>query len=148
MPQLIYLASPYTHKDVSVVESRVTAACKYASYLINCKSKFVFSPVIHCHPISKVGALPGVWEYWEKYDTKMIEVCDLMHVLCLEGWNCSVGVQAEIRIAKKLRRHIEYIVQEISQTSTSSIQIRDAHKAPSAVYGNATGENACDCAAV
>ena len=52
--------------------------------------------------------LPSNWEYWEKYSIELLSKCDVMAVVCLPGWETSVGVTAEIAEAKKLNKRIFY----------------------------------------
>jgi hypothetical protein len=77
---MIYLASPYSHP--------------YA--------------MIHGHPLV-VHGLPTDWSYWEAFDRGHIERCDSLVVLTLEGWQKSVGVAAEIEIARELGRPVWYL---------------------------------------
>ncbi len=71
--------------------------------------KHVFSPISHTHPIAEETSLPLGWDYWEQYDRRFIEMCDEMYILMLDGWEDSIGVQAEIKIAKELGKKITYI---------------------------------------
>ena len=44
----------------------------------------------------------GDWEFWKRVDTDFLERCDQLVVLCLPGWDKSVGVEAEVSIARGL----------------------------------------------
>jgi nucleoside 2-deoxyribosyltransferase len=101
---MIYLASPYSHPDPDVREQRYRAACRAAAELIQA-GHIVFSPVIHSHPLTEFG-LPTGWEFWQRLDLALLERCDELVVLKLEGWEESVGVQAEIRTALELRKPV------------------------------------------
>ena len=105
--KLIYMASPYTHKDKDVVEHRFDEVCRVTAGLMK-EGYFIFSPIAHTHPLTKYG-VPGYWEYWADYDRKCIIACDALGVLMLEGWKESVGVQAEIKIALELGKPIYYL---------------------------------------
>ena len=104
--ELIYMASPYTHEDKKVVEHRFEEVCKVTAQLMK-EGLFIFSPIAHTHPLVKYD-IPGYWEYWADYDRKFLTACDVLCVLMLDGWKESVGVQAEIKIAEELGRHIYY----------------------------------------
>ena len=104
---MIYLASPYSDPDPLVRHRRWTAACKAAATLMR-DGEHVFSPIAHTHPIAAWG-LPGKWEYWSAYDRWFIERCDSVYVLKLDGWEQSVGIQAELDIAKQLGKPIRYL---------------------------------------
>ena len=68
----------------------------------------VFSPIAHTHPIAAYG-LPGDWSFWQAYDRAMLECCNELAVLQLDGWSESIGVQAEIAIAKELNLSVRFI---------------------------------------
>ena len=107
MMSSIYLASPYTHADKQIQEQRFQAACQQAASMMK-TGKLVFSAIAHTHPIAAYG-LPGDWSFWQAYDLAMIRCCDELAVLQLDGWEESVGVQAEIAIAKKLSLPVSFI---------------------------------------
>ena len=104
----VYLAVPYTHKNPRVLTRRFNLVNKAAAKLIN-QGYYVFSPISMNHPIKLADDLPCLWEFWAAYDTAYLEVCNKMFVLKLPGWDKSVGVTAEIEIAKKLKIPIEYL---------------------------------------
>ena len=106
--KLVYLASPYTSEFESVKEMRFEQACEAAARLMN-SGYHVFSPIAHCHPIAKAGLLPTDWPFWMDYDKRMIDACDKLVVLCIDGWQESQGVQAEIDIAKRLGKDVDYV---------------------------------------
>lgn len=97
----IYLATPYSDSDPAVRQRRFEAVNKLAAKLM-AGGFMVFSPISHTHPIAVVGDLPTGWDYWERYDRKILAICDEVIVFCQDGWQESVGVQAEIKIAEEL----------------------------------------------
>ena len=105
---MIYLASPYSDPDPSIMEYRYKAALHATGRMMQ-SGLHVFSPIVHCHPIIKVFNLSGDWAYWGKYDTELLKMCTELRVLKLPGWKKSKGVQAEIKIAKKLGLKISFI---------------------------------------
>lgn len=107
--KLIYLAAPYSHKDPEVVEARVAHIAKAAARLLLDTGHNVFSPISHSHLIHVLAGLAGDWEFWCKIDTDWLERCDEVVVLTLPGWRESVGVTAEIKIAKGLGLPIRYL---------------------------------------
>jgi hypothetical protein len=68
----------------------------------------VSSPITHSHPMERFG-LDGSWEWWKNIDTEYLHLSQRVIVLCIDGWRESVGVQAEIRIAKDLGLEIQYM---------------------------------------
>lgn len=107
-PVLIYLASPYSSADPKVRAHRFLAVCRKAAELMQ-QGHYIFAAVAHSHPIAEAGDLPKGWDFWGTYARIMIERCDELYVLMLDGWAESVGVTAEIGIAKELQKPIRYI---------------------------------------
>lgn len=108
---MIYLATPYNHTDPAIRVARFDAVNKVAAELMR-DGLHVFSPISHSHPIALVGDLPKGWEYWAVYDRTMLGICDALVVLMLDGWMESIGVNAEIAIAKEMGLPITYMVPE------------------------------------
>lgn len=96
--ELVYLAAPYSHPDPAVREARFREINRAAGELM-AAGTLVYSPISHTHPILEVCGLP---KGWEAYDRAMLSRCSRVIVLQLEGWEASVGVAAEIRIAEEL----------------------------------------------
>lgn len=105
---IAYLAVPYQHVDKAVMIERFNAVNRVAARLM-LEGQYIFSPISHTHPIAESGELPRGWDYWQGYDRAMLSCCTSLIVLCLPGWEQSVGVQAEIAIAKELGLAIEYL---------------------------------------
>ena len=77
---MIYLASPYTHKDEMVRQTRYRAALRATAYLLT-EGKHVFSPIVHCHMVARAYELPGEFFFWQAYNENMIARCDRLTVL-------------------------------------------------------------------
>lgn len=106
MEEIVYVAVPYSHEDESVREGRFRRVCEYVAELSRA-GVTVFSPISMMHPVAKYG-LPGDWAFWEKFDTAFLRRCDRMIVLCLDGWEDSTGVNAEIKIMQDMGKPIIY----------------------------------------
>lgn len=104
---MIYLATPYTHKDQSVVQKRVDDTCEAFS-ILSALGKIVLSPILLSHPVSVRYNIGSTWEVWKKVDLEYIKTCDELYVITLDGWKESVGVQAEIIAAKELGVKVSY----------------------------------------
>jgi hypothetical protein len=104
---MTYLASPYSHPDAAVREARFQAVCEAAARLMQ-DGRHVLSPIAHSHPIAAYG-LPTDWSYWEASARRHIEQCDELLVLMLDGWDHSVGVRAEIEIAREMGKRVSYM---------------------------------------
>jgi hypothetical protein len=104
---MIYLASPYSHDVSAVREMRFRRACWATAELMK-RGENVFSPIVHSHPLV-VHGLPNTWEFWQRVDRDYLEHCEQLVVLMLDGWRESVGVQAEIAIAREFHLPIEFL---------------------------------------
>jgi len=61
---MIYLATPYSHKDAEIREQRHLCVTQVAARLM-VEGHKVFSPVTHCHPLVKQEpSLAGDWDRW------------------------------------------------------------------------------------
>lgn len=115
MQKLIYLASPYSHDDPNVIEHRVCQVQNATAALIE-QGNLIFSPIVYTHPIAEMTSFAPVntaeaMSGWMDYDKAMIDKCDELWVLELDGWAQSRGVEAERNHALatgKTVRHIEY----------------------------------------
>ena len=104
---MIYLASPYSHPDTDVRQERFDAACRAAAALLR-QGKTTFSPIAHSHVLCRYG-LPLDWEFWRQHDLQYLAACTEVVVLMLDGWAESVGVQAEIKIARELGKPVTFL---------------------------------------
>lgn len=109
---MIYLASPYTHDDPAIREARFEAACHAAGQLMMVTGDNVFSAIAHTHPIATRCDLSLGWAYWKSFDLKMLEACDELVVLMLDGWRESKGVTAEIAFANEMGIPVNYMTDE------------------------------------
>jgi hypothetical protein len=107
MTGLWYLACPYSHTEQSVMVQRFDQVNEFAAKLMRA-GLMVFSPISHTHPIVQYG-LPEGWDFWEQYDRCIIGHCKGLIVCQFDGWDASVGVQAEIGIAGDLGRDVYYV---------------------------------------
>jgi hypothetical protein len=99
---MIYLASPYSHPKVEIVQARFRAACRATAKLM-AQGHHVFSPIAHSHMVAMIGDLRLAWEFWSQIDYEWIRLCGCVWVLALSGWKESVGVQAELCYARGLQ---------------------------------------------
>jgi len=108
---IIYLASPYTSDDVTVLNDRAEKAAEAAAVLMSL-GHIVFSPIVHGHPIAQ--ACPGLiplkdHAFWMKQCTYWLHHSDKLAVLKLEGWQESKGVRHEIEVARDTGKEVIYI---------------------------------------
>lgn len=103
-----YLASPYTDPDPWVREDRYLRAAKVLTDYLTARI-WTYSPIVHCHELAKIVALPADADFWREYDFHMLSKSDMLMVLRIEGWGASKGVNAEIAEANRLGIEIFYI---------------------------------------
>src|SRR5260370_35643395 len=118
---MIYLASPYSHPDAAIRKQRYHAACRATAEMMR-EGHIVFCPIAHSHPLVEHG-LPTGWAYWERCDRAFLERGDEVAVLTLDGWQDSIGVQAEIRIATELGKPVRYLAPELADGSAMVGQV-------------------------
>jgi hypothetical protein len=48
-------------------------------------------------------------QIWQRHDHRYLEACDEVVVLMLDGWQQSIGVQAEISAARELGKPVTFL---------------------------------------
>jgi len=113
--QRIYLAGPYSHALDEVRQERFEALTVEAARLMALGHQ-VYSPITHGHVLAKAGDLPTSWRYWEETCKGFIlDWADQMAVLTLDGWRESVGVTAEMRLARMCGKPIFFLMQHVKE---------------------------------
>lgn len=114
----IYLAIPYTGIEEQSFEIANNTTVLFLNQGYN-----VFSPITHSHSLSRFN-LPGDWAFWQKIDYQFLEWADELVVIIpafkegLEKVEKSVGVQAEIKYAKELKKPIYFFDQATQKKYT------------------------------
>jgi hypothetical protein len=108
MSDLIFISSPYSHEDKSIVEDRVLKVSKFAAKIVS-EGKVAISPIAYGHTLLTFHKMPSDWKFWKNYCETFIAKCDKMVVLMLDGWEESDGVKGEIEFAIQVGIPIEYI---------------------------------------
>ena len=122
----IYLAIPYSGME----EASCALATRVTAKLMSEQRLNVFSPITHCHPMTKLQgiSMPGDWEYWREIDFQYLDWADEMYVVVPVGGYelvmSSTGVQAEIAYCKEHNMPVKFI------QLTSSDSIRDTVMQP------------------
>jgi hypothetical protein len=96
-----YLASPYTHPELDVMDHRYEAAMSALNYLLQCRM-WTYSPIVHCHELAKTHHLPRHAGFWRSYNRAMLDSARSLIILTIDGWDDSVGVADEMKTAKRL----------------------------------------------
>lgn len=115
---LKYVACPYTQgtsnlskEDAEALKkSRHLQATKAASQLF-CKGIISYSPLTCGFPMEQEMSEEHVEDYdaWIQMCLTILEHCDEVYVLCLQGWSKSKGVKIEVAYAKANKLKISYI---------------------------------------
>ena len=122
---LVYLGTPYSSPSVSVKDIRYQIVNILASHFFS-MGEDIFSPITHGHTIVNAPSNDDIetsWEIWEKYDAMMLSFSSKMYVVELPGWKSSIGLTAEIEIAKKIGFPIVHIPIEYIELVLSSVGI-------------------------
>ena len=105
---MIYLASPYSHRDAAVRRRRFLAACRAAAAML-AKGLMVYSPIVHSTPIAACGLDDMDHDFWMHVDRPYLEWCHMVMVLTLDGWRESRGVNIEIAQARSMGKPVSFI---------------------------------------
>lgn len=107
---MIYLASTYTvgGADEKLRQRRYEYAAKRAAAEIQA-GHFVFSPIVHSHPLSVAHGLGGSYEFWKAIDRDLISRADAVWVLKMPRWEESVGITDEIAYAERIHIPVHYL---------------------------------------
>lgn len=101
-----YLASPYSGTEQEQ-EERYDEVLFVTSVLLS-RGIAVYSPIVHCHPMSLAYDMPGDATFWKWFDEIMITQANCFAVLTLTKWELSKGIWAEYNYAKGLGKPIVF----------------------------------------
>lgn len=100
----IYLSVPYTGMEEESFQKVTLKAAELIS-----QGHVVFSPISHTHHMGKMLSLPVTWDFWRIQDEAFVTWADEIWVYCLDGWDSSVGVAAEMDLARRQGKQIRFI---------------------------------------
>jgi len=129
MKPLVYLATPYSwkpkskeigvnkpdtkEKDKQVREERYEKVNKVSAKLL-LSGFWVYSPISMTHPIAQyIPEEKDCYDLWIPLDLNLLLKCDLVFVLCIDGWKESDGVTKEINFAKEQGIPVVYINEDL-----------------------------------
>ena len=105
--KIIFLSSPLTHKDPTIMKWRIKQVNRVAALLFM-RGEIIFSPLSHSDPIQKYMTEDHI--DWYEYDLEVMRrACNVVYVLMLDGWKESVGVKGEIEEAERLDLPVVYL---------------------------------------
>ena len=104
-----YLASPYAHREEKVEEQRAHDVSIITAKMIKTFPKaFIFSPIAYTHRLQEEYGATTLYG-WYAFDLAMLDLCDRLIVVMMDGWQESTGVNLEIAHALNLDIPIHYI---------------------------------------
>ena len=103
---MIYIASPYSHYDTKTRKQRYDAVNCFCGHLFESQGLFVYSPIVHWHPIAVEREWTGCFEQFRANDFHMLTLASEMYLLCLDGWEDSFGVRQELRFCRSLKKPV------------------------------------------
>lgn len=108
MSKIIYLACPYSHEEKHIRELRFLQVTDYTAKQV-ALGNIVFSPISYGHLLSEFKDMPLNFEFWENFCLTFLSKCDEMHILKLEGWSESIGINGEGSYCRDNNIKIKYI---------------------------------------
>jgi len=112
MKKIIYLASPYSHPEKHVRELRYLQVTEYTAKQV-AVGNIVFSPITYGHVLSEHVDMPTDFEFWSDFCLTFLSKCSEMHVLKIDGWEVSNGIDQEEQYCYVNNIPIKYIDYEI-----------------------------------
>ena len=113
---MIYLASPYTHPDAAVRQARYEAVLAELARLV-AEGRRVYSPIVAQHEKCLAGLVPVEFEFYRREDRAMIDACEQVWVLRLDGWDRSAGIQEELVAASEFGKPVRFVKAEARMTN-------------------------------
>jgi hypothetical protein len=103
-PGLCYLATPYTLTES--IDRAFGRACRVAAHL-DMAGLTVFSPIAHGHAIARATAInPKNPATYDRLNKRMLDLCDILIVVQMEGWMESEGIKDEIEFFERMHKPI------------------------------------------
>lgn len=105
---MIYLASPYSHPEISFREERFARARKFMLEALR-QQLIIFSPIVYCHELAYDAKIPTDADYWWNFNISILRHCTELWALKIEGWENSRGMRWEIETANHLHIPVNYV---------------------------------------
>lgn len=106
--EIEYLGIPYNHVDERVMIFRAEISDMICADLMK-QGRLIYAPISSCHHIAEKHGLPRNWEFWQRMDEQFICICKKLLIVTLDGWETSIGLTAERKLAEKCGIPIEKI---------------------------------------
>jgi len=106
-PGYIYLASPYSSDDPALRDARYQAVAHLMARMVE-RGERVYCPIVQSVPLCRHAGMSDDWRTWRDHDYLWIASASLVRVACMDGWEESTGVTAEISYAHSAGVPIQY----------------------------------------
>ncbi len=104
---MIYVGSPYSDPDHLVRADRAFQVERFMARYIK-EGEVLYSPIASWHHVAEKFTLPKDFQFWKQLDFGILRFASEMWVLRLYGWPSSVGLAAEMEMARDLYIPIVY----------------------------------------
>jgi hypothetical protein len=104
---MIYIASPYSHGSSAVMDLRADVAAHFAMDRFS-RGHHIYSPIASWHHIAMEYRMESDFTAWRALNFAILRHAKELWVLKITGWETSVGVAAEIALAKTLGIPVRY----------------------------------------
>jgi nucleoside 2-deoxyribosyltransferase len=99
------LSSPYSFYELGHDKAAEHAA-EIVADLVE-MGVHTFSPIVHGHPLSKIGKLDAMdLNIWYPFNETIMARCDVLIVAHLPGWETSKGITHEVAFFTAMRKPI------------------------------------------
>lgn len=97
----IFVAGPFNHPDQKVMDYRTKTIAEYCVKIFN-EGNFPVSALLSGLSFAKYSCLPVPTdtETWRAFSKAYVKGCDEVHVLKVDGWETSSGLETEVQTAK------------------------------------------------
>jgi hypothetical protein len=103
--KMYYIAAPYWHPSEQVRNERRNQVIAY-SMMLTRRGILNYSPLLYTERFKKT-AVPE--SFWLEHGLRMVDACDVVRVLCLDGWKDSSGIAGEVKRAESQGKKVEYV---------------------------------------
>lgn len=109
---MIYVASPYSSPSSDLRHARYLAVRQVIAKHISSQPEALFSPILYTHELANEHDFHYDAKTWIRFNTDMLRKATQLWVVMLPGWVSSIGVTAEIALAKQLLIPITYFSED------------------------------------
>lgn len=102
---MIYIACPYSKLSARGKRIALYACEAYACMQYDTHRAMCYAPLIYGADIEYMYSI----EVWYEHCLRILSACDEIHVLMLDGWQESIGMQKEMQYAQGNSISIRYI---------------------------------------